>query len=90
MQWKIGQPPSVLCAPSLDPSVMDSFVVTVGGGAETCDWPWTWKPTPPAMQTTHHHYHFTPNPTPIPTKLSDGDVDRIARRLAVLLREPKP
>ncbi len=40
---------------------------------------------PEPVVPAHTHYHFTPNATPA---LSDADVDRIARRLAEILKEP--
>lgn len=40
-------------------------------------------PVQPYVITTAPHYHFT-------TGLSDTDIDRIARRVAEILREPKP
>lgn len=53
------------------------------------DWHPQWVPavTPyvaPVAPQQHAHYHFTPTP------LSDADVDRIARRVAEILREAKP
>ncbi len=38
----------------------------------------------PAVLPAHTHYHFAP-----PQRLSDEDVERIAKRVAELLREPR-
>lgn len=54
-------------------------------------WPWPWPQTVPPQQPTwaplqqpeqHTHYHFTPSEQ----RLSDDDVERIARRVAELLK----
>jgi len=47
--------------------------------------PPTYVPIGPAPNH-HTHYHFSP----VPQKLSDEDVERIARRVAEILREVKP
>lgn len=66
------------------------------GEMQSCiigDWPWQPFPTYPVAPVVvpyvapqpHTHYHFT-----APPRLSDEDVEHIARRVAELLREAKP
>jgi len=66
----------------------------VQAGAMTCiidpfnPWPGhlpTFNPAPyqPLPADQHTHYHFAP----VPQKLTDEDVERIARRVVELLRE---
>jgi hypothetical protein len=57
-------------------------------------WPWQWTPTcppqptyTPLLQPQHTHYHFMPYPQE--TKLSDEDAERIAKRVAELLKGDK-
>ena len=54
-------------------------------GPGYADWPTTVSPPPkPPAPPQHMHYHFTPSPAP---RLSDEDVERIAKRVAELLKE---
>lgn len=48
-------------------------------------WPWQQQGTyqPVALPEQHTHYHFTPAQ---PAPLSDADIERIARRVAELLK----
>ncbi len=55
-----------------------------GVTVQTCIVDWPWQPFAPAgapiVPLQHTHYHFTP------TSLSDTDVERIAKRVAELLK----
>jgi hypothetical protein len=57
------------------PGIMEVFQVTVGAGAQPQNYV---APQP------HTHYRFA-----APQRLSDEDVERIAKRVAELLREPR-
>ena len=50
------------------------------------EFPTTWAPAPQPVQ--HTHYHFTPAP-PVAPRLSDDDVERIAKRVAELLKDER-
>lgn len=53
------------------------------GEVQTCivDWPLVAWPPVQQLAPAHTHYHFTP----APPRLSDEDVERIAKRVAEML-----
>lgn len=64
--------------PSIHSCIIDPWYSP--GGLPTWPAP-TYQPAP-----QHTHYHLTPNPQP-QLPLTDYDVERIAKRLAELLKE---
>lgn len=51
--------------------------------------PGLWPPVQPQPFQQHTHYHFTPTHEAAVPRLSDEDVERIARRVAELLKDAK-